>query len=104
MISTVFFVYNSSIDEPYVASLVAERPDRTILVLNILSQIMLHCLAELMTLMMDTTRWAVASRKSGSLALTFLVLSHATGVLGACLLSFGNHRNKGVWMWGRHRY
>jgi hypothetical protein len=100
IISTVFFAYNNTLDKPYVDSLVAKSPDKTILALNIMSQITLHSLSELTSLVMDTTRWALATGESGISALTFLALSQATSLVGALFLSFGTRWSKRPWAWG----
>lgn len=89
MTSTIFYAYNSSLDDPHIASLVAKTPERTILILNIMSQLTLLFLAELTTLAMDATRWALACSAGGAPSLTFLALSRATSLLGALYLSFG---------------
>src|SRR5213592_3876402 len=88
--STIFFAYNSSLEKPLVASLVAKRPARTILVLNVMSQITLLSLAELTTLVMDAIRWALACGATWMSTFTFLALSQATSFLGALYLSFGS--------------
>src|SRR5437868_14223786 len=60
MISTIFFAWNSSQEEPHIPTLVAKSPERTILILNVLSQVTLHSLAEFTTVVLDATRWALA--------------------------------------------
>jgi hypothetical protein len=90
--STIFFAYNSSLESPYLAALVAKSPERTILILNIMSQLSLHFLAELTTLVLDATRWALAYSSNGTSALTFLILSQATGLLDAVYLAFGSDK------------
>ena len=87
--ATIFFAYNSSLDHPILTSLVAKSPQRTILILNIMSQVTLFFLAELTKLVLEATRWALACSENGTSALTFLALGQATGLLGALYLSFG---------------
>jgi hypothetical protein len=57
-----------------------------------MSQLSLHFLAELTTLVLDATRWALAYSSNGTSALTFLILSQATGLLGAAYLAFGSDK------------
>jgi hypothetical protein len=110
MTFTIFFAYNSSLEHPHMASLVAKTPARTILILNLLSQITLFFLAELTTLVMDVTRWALACSATGTSSLTFLALSQATSLLGTLYLSFGTGTIRGGFqrnghrVWGVQRY
>jgi hypothetical protein len=110
MTFTIFFAYNSSLEHPHMASLVAKTPGRTILILNLLSQITLFFLAELTALVMDATRWALASSTSGTSSSTFLALSQATSLLGTLYLSFGTSKigggfeRNGHRVWGVQRY
>jgi hypothetical protein len=103
MSSTIFFAYNSSLEEPHLAPLVAKNPARTILILNVMSQVTLFALAELTTLVMDATRWALACSNTGISALTFLTLSQATSLLGVLYLSVGNGRVGGKFRRNEHR-
>jgi hypothetical protein len=110
MTCTIFYAYNGSLEEPHIASLVAKTPERTILILNIMSQITLFSLAELTTLAMDATRWSLACSTTGASSLAFLALSRATSFLGVLYLSFGTgeigaklERN-GHRVWGSQRY
>ena len=95
MISTIVFAYNSSLETPLLPTLVAKSPERTILILNIMSQVTLFSLAELTTVTMDATRWALAGSTTGTSALTFLALSKATTLLGALVLSIRNGKSDG---------
>jgi hypothetical protein len=110
MMATIVFSYNSSLEEPRLPSLVAKSPQRTILILNVMSQVTLFFLAELTTLVMEATRWALACSGSGTSALTFLTLSHATSLLGVFYLSFRNSMRGGRVprnqhrVWGAQRY
>ena len=106
--ATIFFAYNCSLEQPRVPALVAKSPERTILILNVLSQVTLFFLADLTSLVLDATRWALACSTTGTSALTFLILSQATTFLGVLYMSFGstsgkfgrhNHR-----LWGVQRY
>lgn len=86
---TMFFAYNSSMQQPYSPAFVAKSPERTILILNLLSQLTLFSLAELTSSVLDCTRWALASSPTGTSALTFLTLSRATSIIGTLYLSVG---------------
>ena len=90
MTVTIFFAYNCSQEHPRLPGLVAKTPQRTIVILNVLSQLTLFVLAELTTLTMEATRWALACRRSGTSALTFAALSQATSLMGVLYLAFGN--------------
>jgi len=106
--ATIFFAYNCSLEQPRLPALVAKSPERTILILNVLSQVTLFFLADLTSLVLDATRWALACSTTGTSALTFFILSQATSFLGVLYMSFGsasgrfgrhNHR-----LWGVQRY
>jgi hypothetical protein len=87
MAFTIFFAYNSSLELPISSKLIFNRPEKSILVLNIASQITIFCLAELTICVLDAVRWAFASSVTGASAYTFLALSRATNVIGViCLL------------------
>ena len=75
---TAFFAYNSSLEHPISSKLIFENPERSILVLNIASQVTIFCLAELTSSVLEATRWAFACTCSGVAAYTFLALSRAT--------------------------
>jgi hypothetical protein len=106
MTSTIFFAFNSSLENPPVPSLVAKSPERTILILNVMSQVTLLALAELTIFAMDSLRWAMAITPDGISALTFLVLSKATTFLGALVLSFHSTAVSGAGprIWGAQRF
>lgn len=107
---TVFFAYNSSSEQPVSSMLIFERPERSILVLNIVSQITIYCLAELTLSVFDSVRWAFACSTSGISAYTFLALSRATNVIGVLYLILGNGvkpgtiQGDGHRLWGGQRY
>jgi hypothetical protein len=103
MTVTIFYAYNSSLEQPHIASLVARSPGRSILILNALSQFTLFFLAELTTCTMDVLRWALASSTSGTSAFTFLTLSRATSLLGAMFLSVGSTKVQGKFERNGHR-
>ena len=103
MTSTIFFAYNSYLEQPLVPSLVAKTPGRTILILNVMSQFTLFFLAELTRMAMDATRWALACSKRGTSGLTFLALSQATTFLGVLFLSFGKAKLPGRVQRNEHR-
>jgi hypothetical protein len=100
--TTIFFAYNVSLEQPRLPSLVAKSPERTILILNVLSQVTLFFLAELTSLVLEASRWALACSPTGTSALTFLTLSQATTLLGAFYLSFGSDRLGG--RFDRHKH
>jgi len=87
LLCTIFFAYNSSVEQPFLPALVAKTPQRTILVLNVISQISLFCLAEMTRLVMDAVRYSLACSATGTSALSFLALSQATHFLGALCLA-----------------
>ena len=92
MAFTVFFAYNSSLEHPISSKLIFNRPEKSILVLNIASQITIFCLAELTTCVLDAVRWAFACSVTGASAYTFLALSRATNVIGVVCLLLGRDR------------
>ena len=110
IVLTVLFTYNSSLETPLITSLIAKSPGRTILILNVLSQLTLFALWGLTTLTMDVTKWVLATGTKGTSGLTFLVLSKATSMIGALLLSFRNGKYGGKCernvhrIWGVQRY
>lgn len=107
---TVFFAYNSSMEHPVSTTLIFQNPERSILALNVLSQITIFCLAELTTSVLEATRWAFACGASGASALTFLSLSRATSLIGVLCLLMGNGstpykvEKDGHRLWGGQRY
>ena len=104
---TVFFAYNSSLPEPISRKLIFAKPERSILVLNLASQITIFCLAELTSSVMEVLRWALACTVPGVSAHTFLALGRSTNVVGVLFILFGrgaqanadSHR-----LWGSQRY
>ena len=110
VVATIFFAYNSSIYNPNVTSFIAGSPARTILIVNIMSQITWFALAELTAATMDTIKWVFASSATGTSALTFLALSKATTFLGALILllrsgnSGGTIERNAHRVWGAQRY
>lgn len=110
---TVFFAFNCSLDHPISQKLTFQKPERNITVLNILSHISMFVLAELTTSVFDMIRWALGSSDFGLSALTFILLSRATNVIGAFYLllasvpgmsKFSGIADKGVRVWGSQRY
>jgi hypothetical protein len=107
---TIFFAYNSSLQNPLLSLFVSKRPERSILILNVASQLTLFALAELTSSVFDAIRWALACHGSGTTALTFITLSRATSFIGSIYLSLGrsdvignSHRNDHR-VWGTQRY
>ena len=108
---TVFFAYNSSLPEPISRNLIFAKPERSILVLNLASQITIFCLAELTSSVLEVLRWALACTVHGISAHTFLALGRSTNVVGVLFILFGrgakgkasvqrdSHR-----LWGSQRY
>jgi hypothetical protein len=107
MAFTIFFAYNSSLELPISSKLIFNRPEKSILVLNIASQITIFCLAELTTCVLDAIRWAFACSVSGASAYTFLALSRATNVIGIVCLLLGRDNQEpgrdGHRIWGGQR-
>ena len=86
---TIFFAYNSSLENPMLSLFVSKNPERSIVILNLASHLTLCALAELTSSVFDAIRWALASQGSGTTALTFITLSRATSFLGSIYLSMG---------------
>ena len=111
MVFTVFFAYNSALEQPYSPLFISNRPERSILILNIASQVTIFFLAELTSLALDATRWALACSTSGVSALTFVALSRATNMIGTLYLligqsqttagAFQRHSHR---LWGLQKY
>ena len=101
---TIFFAYNYSLPQPLSSKLVFQNPGRSILLLNLLSQISTFCLAELASCVLSILRWAFAgSRPSGTPAYTFLALSSATNLAGVLHLLPGKGPKPGRLQWDGHR-
>ena len=107
---TVLFTYNSSLEHPVSSRLIFDRPERSILVLNIASQVTILFLAELTSSVLEAARWAFACTSSGVAAYTFLALSRATSAIGVLCLILGKGANPrtvqrdGHILWGGQRY
>lgn len=91
---TTFFAYNGSLDHPLVPSLVFEPPERSILALNVASQLSIFLLAELTAAVFELVRWAFACSSFGISAFTFLTLSRATNAVGALYLLMKGGKGK----------
>jgi hypothetical protein len=104
MTFTIFFAYNNSLENPRVPALIAETPQRSILILNLASQLTLFSLAELTYAVLDATRWALACSTTGISALTFLTLSRTTSLIGAMYLAVGGKSGHAHRLWGGQRY
>lgn len=107
MAFTIFFAYNSSLEHPFSTRLIFARPETSILVLNIASQVTIYCLAELTSSVLEAVRWAFACSTTGASAFTFLSLSRATNAVGVLCLLFGRDRQEvgkdGHRLWGGQR-
>jgi hypothetical protein len=108
MTFTVFLAINSTLEHPVSQRLVATTPERSILVLNIASQITIFLLAETTHWVFEAVRWAMASSASGIAAYTFLLLSRATSVAGVIYMMFGRPAKSGIQkdgfrLWGGQR-
>jgi hypothetical protein len=107
---TIFFAYNCSSSRPISSKLMFTKPASNILVLNVLSQVAMFCVAELALCVLDVLRWAFVSRPSGTSAYTFLALSRATNLAGVLYLILGKGPNPrrfqrdGHRLWGVQRY
>jgi hypothetical protein len=107
MTFTIFFAYNSSLENPVSTSFVSKTPETSILILNLALQLTLFALAELTSSVLEATRWSLACRATGTTALTFITLSRATGLLGTAYLTAGKSRvqgRNGHRIWGAQRY
>ena len=106
---TVFFAYNSSSENPISRKLIFSKPERSILILNLASQITIFCLAELTSSVLETLRWTFACAASGIPVYTFLALSRSTNIVGVLFLLFGGGagittiRRDGHRLWGSQR-
>src|SRR5271170_5472202 len=107
---TIFFAYNSSMETPVSSILIFSNPERSILALNVLSQLTIFFLHELTTSVLEATRWAFASSASGVSAFAFLSMSRATSIVGVLCLLMGNGptpykvEKDGHRLWGGQRY
>jgi hypothetical protein len=90
IIFTIYFAYNCSISNPLTPSLIFSKPERTILLMNILSQFTIFLLAELTLSVFEALRWAFASSPHGINAFSFVGLSRATSLLGILSLLIRN--------------
>lgn len=107
MAFTIFFAYNSSLQQPYLSLFVSKTPQRSILILNIASHVTAYALAELTSAVLDTVRWSLACESSGTTALAFVTLSRATNFLGVLYLSLSRSQVPGRSshrLWGVQRY
>jgi hypothetical protein len=95
---TIFFAYNSSLDIPRSQQLIFRSPQRTILALNILSQVTIFLLGLLTDSMFARVRWGFASSGYGISVLSFLALSPSTNYLGVLVLILSSlHLSKLSW-------
>jgi len=107
---TLLFAYNCSSIRPISPRLMFRKPGNSILLLNVLSQFTMFCLAELAFCVLDVLRWAFASRPSGTSAYTFLALSRSTNLAGVIYLLLGKSpkpeklQTDGHRLWGLQRY
>lgn len=92
MAFTIFFAYNSSLEQPYSSLFISKKPERSILILNVASQLTVFGLAELTISVLEAVRWTFASSTSGISGLTFIALSRATNFVGALYLWMGIRR------------
>ena len=110
MTLTVLLAYNSSLEQPFMSNLHFHKPQRTVLVLNIATQVTIFSLSELTFSILDSIRWAFACSKTGVSAVTFLSLSRATNIAGVIYLILGagaapiRFRRDGHRVWGLQRY
>ena len=110
MAFTIFFAYNSSMERPVSIAFIFQNPERSILALNVLSQVTIFFLSELTTSVLEATRWAFACSASGASAFTFLSLSRATSLVGVLCLLMGSgptpykFERDGHRVWGGQRY
>ena len=100
---TVFFAYNCSLPTPISSKLLFKRPGTSILVLNVLSQVTMFCLAELALCVLGVLRWAFVSHPYGTPAYTFLALSRATNVAGVLYMILGRGPRPGRFQRDGHR-
>jgi hypothetical protein len=88
---TIFFAYNCSLEVPLSQKLIFSKPGNTILTIAILSQFTITLIAQLTNNVLETVRWALAS-KQGIPALSFFALGNPTTYLGVLMISL--HRFK----------
>ena len=86
IIFTFYFAYNCTVHDPPSPSLVFAKPEKTILLLSLLSQGTIFLLGELSAAVLEAVRWARCSSQSGITAFSFLVLSRGTGLAGVLRL------------------
>jgi hypothetical protein len=79
---TIYFAYNSSMDQPKAPLLIFTNPQNTILTLTILSHVTVLLLEAMTSSALESVRWAFACSKDGISTFSFLGLSRATGILG----------------------
>jgi len=110
LLATILFAFNYSLLRPISPNLLFKNPVNSVLLLNVLSQVSMFCVAELAFCLLDVLRWALASRSSGTSAYTFLALSRATNLFGVLYLIFrkgpdtGRFHLDGHRLWGLQRY
>jgi hypothetical protein len=106
MVFTIYFAFNSSLEQPLSPSLILSKPERTILALNIASQLTIFFLGELFINTFEGVRWALAASAKGVSAFTFLTLGRATTPMGVLCLLGGKQgaRNGGHRLWATQRY
>jgi hypothetical protein len=75
-------------------------PQKTLLLVSVLSQSFILLLEFLMSSVFNSLRWQLASRDSGVPVSTFLGLSRATSLWGVIMLMY-RHTH---FIWGTHRY
>lgn len=99
---TIFFAYNSGLDDPLSNRLLFPTPGKNIAALNILSHISILLLQLVTSDVFEAIRWALASYR-GISSFGFLVLSRATSPLGVLYLLFFNWKGKAASFTGEHR-
>lgn len=102
IVVTIVFAYNSVENNPLIPAWFHLPPNRTLLILNILSHGAVLLLQILTSITFETVRWAAASSVNGISPLAFLVLSKSTDTRGVLSLVF--HRGLGHMGWGLQRF
>jgi hypothetical protein len=99
---TIYFAWNSTLNNPQSPNLIFATPGHTIIALTVLSHITVLLLQTTMGNVFEAVRWSSAGTRKGISSLNFLILSRATGMLGVLYLLLGS--GSGHRLWGLQRY
>jgi|SRR5579859_6187177 len=101
ILAVVFYSFLSSSSKRPIT--IFQRPEHTILVLNVGSSISVFLLTELLYGAANFLRWTMAARRNGVSTATFLSLGRSTGIWGVLGLLFAN-QGFGHRKWALQRY